>query len=388
MHTNTSSSHLATVGAITSILGIAITPITQQMVSYPVRTVAARDGATAPAQGGTYAETWSTYDTITLERAIQSGCFALPDASVDPLPASCPTGRCTFPKYQSMAVCTKVADVSAALNVTRLPDNSTTDDWTMGSAMRPYVANGTAAWNASLVDGNGDFVIALATPMVHQFVLFAPLKLVGTNASLAFKEDKELAFTALANAFLIFPQTEIVNKTHPGFNTSRSYDRKFRALELLYHLCLNTYETSVTEGKSQTAVVSTSTMPFPAENGSALSPNWATSYAPCSRNPSELYKCGRPPNPLQPRYLSLGASQNFTMSLFAAMTYKRIMLNGLTGGYFTLGYPPVIVAGDGGVVDSVAAALYGMEFNITDPAVQMRRVQGWMDNVAMSLSNK
>lgn len=125
----------ACVGAMITILSIGINPIVQQLVSIQARTIDGGVGAGAGASLGR-AQSFVQYDTLPTDTedtsplflptpemigAMYEGMFfraGSSSASTLEMTPSCPTGNCTFPVFQSLAV------GSACENVTHLLKSS------------------------------------------------------------------------------------------------------------------------------------------------------------------------------------------------------------------------------------------------------------------------
>ena len=112
-------------GALITILGFGLDPFVQQTVSVPLQSL----NSTAPATIGR-AQSFLIFDRPNdlLSRvgsipqpdvmgAIYSGLFAGYGSADQTLTmnANCPTGNCTFPTYQSLAVCSTCQDINHAL---------------------------------------------------------------------------------------------------------------------------------------------------------------------------------------------------------------------------------------------------------------------------------
>ncbi|KAJ9602162.1 hypothetical protein H2200_013282 [Cladophialophora chaetospira] len=109
--------HLALLGAVVTVVAVAVGPFTQQAITYPLRTVDV-SRATIPrtqtyqniAPGGIQA---LKDIPLTMKAAAYNGLFAATSAQTrSTLPAQCSTGNCTFPPYSSLAICTKCANIT------------------------------------------------------------------------------------------------------------------------------------------------------------------------------------------------------------------------------------------------------------------------------------
>ena len=138
--------HIASIGALISLLGLITSPLTQQMIDYPLRTVADSNGTATVATAHSF--NW----TGTIDQELQPVLLGLiqPYASpVQPLAANCSSTNCTFPLYNSLAICSHVADVSHLLSISMI-NNSTSDQWSVPDLSTATATDGLTAWNASL----------------------------------------------------------------------------------------------------------------------------------------------------------------------------------------------------------------------------------------------
>lgn len=107
------------------------------------------------------------------------------------------------------------------------------------------------AWKATLAPA---IEFDLVVPVSFAFYVS------GMNTSLAFT-DPDDEFTAVSHIYAIWSNAG--NVSYPGYN--RSADPKpweFRAVEFLFHLCVNTYSVSYQDGKTTTSVLSSSNVPL------------------------------------------------------------------------------------------------------------------------------
>lgn len=112
------STQLVSIGALITILATAIDPFTQQIVSYPLRLVSTGEGAvTSRAQSydegrynlpvGSGVQDAPSIDT---KASFYQGIFA---SDLQPLRPSCVTENCTFPSFDSLALCSKCENVTS-----------------------------------------------------------------------------------------------------------------------------------------------------------------------------------------------------------------------------------------------------------------------------------
>jgi hypothetical protein len=136
--------HITSVGALISLLGLITSPLTQQMIDYPLRTVAEVNGSATVSIARVF--NWTgTIDTDLAQ--ILPGINNIYTNPIQPLTANCSSSNCTFPAYSSLAVCSQVKDLSSLLDVSVIPD-STSDQWSVPDLR--CATDGATAWNASL----------------------------------------------------------------------------------------------------------------------------------------------------------------------------------------------------------------------------------------------
>lgn len=266
-------SHFVSFAAILSTLSLFTSPITQQMITYSTRSTPGTTPGSPEARAElTYARNVHYTDTIPdwIRRSVLTTLGSRADSPVQPLEATCTTTKCTFPRYTTLSVCMKMADISSHLTVTKIPAGTAqVADWSMGEDWLPAVTEGVrtsfttsdissslAAWNASLPNG-----MSLVTPLSYAYITWP----FGgrMNDSIAFRDSPDDKFTALANFFHIYSAAG--NVSYPGYDSSSGTEEtpwKFYAYEILYHMCINTYETVYEAGVSTTTLINSTNIPF------------------------------------------------------------------------------------------------------------------------------
>ncbi|KAF2201659.1 hypothetical protein GQ43DRAFT_486696 [Delitschia confertaspora ATCC 74209] len=150
---------LVSLGAAITILALAFEPFFQQIVTYPIRTVADSHQTSSISVAMKYREENVRYVPSDGNAAVSSmgqvitGQFMLIGEPVREPPSQCSTGNCTFPEYSSLSVCHQCVDLSYTLeyvcaNYTRL---ELTGSSTSTSHPCGYKLNGT------LLVGTTDF---------------------------------------------------------------------------------------------------------------------------------------------------------------------------------------------------------------------------------------
>ncbi|KAH8889461.1 hypothetical protein GQ53DRAFT_869863 [Thozetella sp. PMI_491] len=326
--------HATTIGAFVTILSMAISPVTQQMIEYPLR------------------QTPESNVVQSLIRSILTSLYADADTSTEYVKPLCPSGNCTFDEYQSIALCTQVADISHLLTVSPIR-NSTSADWTFVGDSTPRTVlnqispNGSTAWNATLPNG-----ISLVTPASYAIARY----MSNTSDTLAFADHYNAQnFTAVTKLFIIYSNAG--NVTYPGYAGPDEANWDFHALEILFHVCVNTYSTTVSAGNASTELISSSYTPLQVPGNMPLP---TSSY----RNATETMYLADP----------LGPDSSGLAHGIGELLYWN---GGIGQPLFYIGAPAL----------SLLTAAYGSSFNITDPAEQKLRLSIVANNTAISVTN-
>ncbi|KAK4890576.1 hypothetical protein LTR27_010738 [Elasticomyces elasticus] len=233
----------ASIGSFLLILGIAIDPLSRQLISYvsdqvPSTGSNATVGITkawtdTSAQGvmvvlgsGFNDDTFSSISTG-MKGAIQIGLYSGNETIPDIAPA-CDGGNCTFEPYFSLAVCTSFADVSSHLvyrNMTPTDDPSIAEeDYRLYVSPNRYIQ--LAGFTAMNVTSAGSMITS-----THSSDL--PF---GFSESVAFKGVD----TPLADVFVF-----VMNGTENQHAT-------YTAIEFVLEWCVQNFTTTVTNGSAVT----------------------------------------------------------------------------------------------------------------------------------------
>lgn len=218
-----------------------ISPLTQQAIEYPTRLV----GSYGPASVGVTRH-WTPLnpsdDRMQVEAFITQALYSGLNTTPTPIEATCPTARCTFEPYESLAMCVKIADVSNYLETSMtMPDG------------RPRGMT-TGTLRNTDAEGKPTPMYYLMLPNNVTFDHNYPVAFISTpgNGSLAFRDD-EADGTALMHSYIIHTRSDNQRsevREAPGAFS----DPEFGAFEVMMHLCVNEYETVVNEGQSWTTV--------------------------------------------------------------------------------------------------------------------------------------
>lgn len=315
-----------------------------------------------------------------LDVAVQRGAYTSLQEPPMPLEPICTTANCTFPRYESLAVCVKTADVSAQLDVSTAPPNGHPE----------YVSEDPEADPEAVVYTMLPNNVTFDTPFAYAF------RSQPGNRSLAFEED-EAYKTGLVNFFLTYTTAgaragdRAANSTHPG-------QIEFRALEVLLYLCVNSYDTMVTEGQSHTKVTSSfSTVVIESDTDKPIIPKTQCLAPPSSGGGAGELHCHEDnidgnitlsSNPASEEAGSASESaadnKKFTSEIFSLRQVSGSMVFSLYGQYERIGVSPRFT--------NMASlwlwdALYGSDGNITDRNEQLSRADRYYAGMAMSITN-
>jgi hypothetical protein len=107
------SRSLASLGAVITVLAFAFDPFMQQVISYPIKnTVVATNSSEAVVKRAT-SLVLESFSDDELESIVYPGQWA---DNVD-FTATCPSGNCTWPEFQSVEICHQCDDATAAFSL-------------------------------------------------------------------------------------------------------------------------------------------------------------------------------------------------------------------------------------------------------------------------------
>lgn len=223
---------------------------------------------------------------------------------------SCETGNCVFPRFETLGICLKTANITSTVDVTFLPNGASQTDYGW-SIYTDYEGQGEwPAYNASL-------------PLPHSWVTITHpygSSAIPINESLAFGDDDGLMASSILDMAIIYYRSPNVSVPFTG---ALGEQPQVQALEFLFYSCIKELEVTVTAGNIVTNVVNSSYR--------QLNINMSTAFNfICSddgENVDDLVKCGFVPNLLGPRFYSFlgSASSNTTISAPAYTFYRPVL---------------------------------------------------------------
>ncbi|KAK0671937.1 hypothetical protein QBC41DRAFT_269487 [Cercophora samala] len=256
--------HFAAIGAVISVLGIVTTPVTQLLIQYPSRLV-----ATPPGPETSNATTWAVQHyrshvglagprSLDISSYVSAGLVHPSATLISEMAPICPSGTCNWTEFESLSLCSKIANITDRIHVEQVPF-STSQDWTTWDDtldIDPMRLNGTLAYNVSFPEeGNEHFVAPVS------FTLYSSR----LSRSIAFADDKNLAAAWAAGYKVVWSNAGNVTYTHGNSTTSSPWN--WQAFEMVYYACINRYSIHVDSGVAETASVPSHNVVEPVDGG-------------------------------------------------------------------------------------------------------------------------
>lgn len=229
-------------GALVTILALAMGPFLQQIISFPLRPDSSTGLASIRrAQIYDEGEYYTPFNTgvswgpgLQTKAAIYRGIFT---ADVPPVDPFCSTGNCTFPVFDSLAVCSKCQNVT---------------DQTTRSDRQGQGARGPDWWHNSTYSLPGDAEVEVHARYYDGRLQQGPSLVSATNVSATMPKDiLGISNPMLSVAILQFPGID-----RDGYSANYSKETPI-AHECALYFCVQTYNLTVVDGKTTTEVLST-----------------------------------------------------------------------------------------------------------------------------------
>lgn len=144
---------IASIGAIITILALAIDPFVQQVLTYPTRMVESLDAAPSLTRARSFAVDPTSDEWV---NAIARGMFS-PAEQFDRQPG-CPTGNCHWPAFRSVGWCKKCTDVTAQAQLQNCSIGALTDG---------HIDNSTKPCTVSINGGDKLALVKLLPPFSY-----------------------------------------------------------------------------------------------------------------------------------------------------------------------------------------------------------------------------
>ncbi|KAK1723861.1 uncharacterized protein BDZ83DRAFT_579897 [Colletotrichum acutatum] len=264
--------HFVVLGALLTAISGLTSPITQLSIKYSLKETPVAKEATE-SQATTRVVRDLMYPRDKLESAIRFGGYQtfvldyenfqkpLPYADVDTNATFCSTGNCTFDQYRSLGICVKMANITSFLKVEKFEDGTMTETPVLADRILPN----SSVWKLSLLGG---------FEFDHQSKAALFTDILDGNHTFAFQHSPALLRARLASFFLIYttPILTEVDKTwwrsrdkSPNLTWKEAWTHvhsfEHEAVEVLFHLCVQSYTTTVQLGREQTLIQDTFTEP-------------------------------------------------------------------------------------------------------------------------------
>lgn len=220
---------LVAIGALIMILAVVMDPFTQQIVSYPSEQVEVGSASVGRAQGYD-----SNLDVISLvsgllvgpefgmNSAVYNGIFT--PAGVTNLGPACPSGNCTFPLFDSLALCSNCLDITKEVVNNDMPKDP---ESLQGGYTISYTLPGDAVVELGVFFSGGDIVMG---PSMVSTTALPP----GLSKKQFGLQDPLLTF-----AVLQFPTVDM-NISQGNYYSSFPVTH-----ECVLYFCVNTYNVTV-----------------------------------------------------------------------------------------------------------------------------------------------
>jgi hypothetical protein len=268
---------LIVLGGLVAVLALALDPFSQIIVSYPSRSVVKKTASVGRAQAYDSGLPWQckhlllsyqplmpwsglTFDVVesglllgpefNLKAAIYDGIFK-PGVVVDYVPL-CDTGNCTFPHFDSLAVCSKCLDITQNVTHDNPPYDLTKLDGTMNVS---YSLPGGAQVGFSVLYQE------------QQLAMGPGIVVTSKIPSTVTKQVLDLQDPLLSLAILQFP--DVKQRIQDG----NYYNTLPKTQQCALYFCVNTYKVKVENGNVTTTVESSWTSEYGTPTvGAAMEP--------------------------------------------------------------------------------------------------------------------
>ncbi|KAK4164068.1 hypothetical protein QBC43DRAFT_211720 [Cladorrhinum sp. PSN259] len=395
--------HMAVIGAVVSILGIVTTPVTQLLIQYPSHLVAVPSGpdtinATIPAvQHYRSRVGLAGPRSLDISSYVTAGLVHPSVSLIREVAPVCPSGTCTWAEFESLALCSKIANITDRIRVEQVP-YSTSRDWTTWDDTldnNPLRLNGTLAYNVSFPDEGDEYFVAPVSYTLYSSRL---------SRSIAFADDKALAAVWVGGYKVVWSNAG--NVTYSGGNSTSSDPWKWQAFEMVYYACVNKYSVRVDNGTAQTVAVPSHNVIAPVGGGPGVvainctTPTLVTGGA----QKTTCALAGRDPNQgLLTLKGSLpttqGVNVNFTADVRSLTLLGQAITQDSSGIWAWDGGGFKVLVGNV-ATPTLADAVYGYKSDMTgdapvgnqqlgawDTEVQRQRLQNAATNLAVSITN-
>ncbi|EXF80285.1 hypothetical protein CFIO01_08522 [Colletotrichum fioriniae PJ7] len=266
--------HFVVLGALLTAMSALTSPVTQLSITYSLKNVTVAREATE-SQATTLAVRDLMYPRDSFESAIRFAGYQttfldyenfekpLPYAAIDTNATFCSTGNCTFDRYHSLGICVEIANITPSLKVAKLENGRMTETQVLHKADRMFP--NSSVWKLSLPGG---------FEFDHQSRAALYTDILNGNHTFAFQHSPALLRARIASFFLMYtaPVLTESDKTWWGSRdqsqditwvevSDHVHGVEHEAVEVLFHLCVQSYTTTVQLGKERTIIEDAFTEP-------------------------------------------------------------------------------------------------------------------------------
>ncbi|KAK3346438.1 hypothetical protein B0T25DRAFT_612946 [Lasiosphaeria hispida] len=381
--------HIAVVGGVISIIGIATTPVTQLLIEYPSRLTVISPGpgsanATVFAVQGYRSRVGLTgSSSLDIANYISSGLMNSPNLRISDMTPACPSGTCSWEPFESLSLCAKIANITDHIRVRQVP-YSTRHVWTTWDDTLdhdPLRLNGTLAYNVSFPDGE-NFIAPVSYTMYSSAL----------DSSVAFADDHALAAARVAGYKLAW--SDAGRDTYGGQNTTTNDPWRWQAFELLYYACVNEYSIRVDNGTARTDIVS-SLSNVVAKPGTAAGVKLNCTAPLLVSGAGQSTTCSLDGADIDQGVMTLQGTKgdNFTADMRSLTLLSKYITQDSTGIWAWDGVEHELMAGNIGT-RTLANTVYGYmpddrkrQELIVDETLQLQRLRNMASNLAVSVTN-
>ena len=160
--------HVSSLGALVTVLALAINPFAQQVATYQLEQVASSQNSTLPVRFAYPNDLISTF-----KAAAYNGLFGSGHNTLTPY---CPSGNCTWTPYQTLAVCSQCVNVTGLVEYRQ--SNDQVQRCELDDSESPCLwslPNGLALNDSAALNSSGTLPPIMLDKVGHSFVNFSML---------------------------------------------------------------------------------------------------------------------------------------------------------------------------------------------------------------------
>lgn len=383
--------HFAALGAVLMAFSFLTSPITQLAISYPMREVPATTGEAKALAIRTIDAPKDRLDlaarkAITLSTVVDGSHFRHP---IEPLGTTCTTGNCTFDTYQSLGICMRTANITSHLQIQGYSNVEVGDIPLLGDRNGTSIIPEEPVWNASLGSGYD---------MLHQAPLSLVTDMLNGDLSFGFADDKNLMQSRIASFILIYAAPVITDAAAKNLSTSPELAEELTAIssfhheavEILYHVCGQTWDSEVYMGTEKNRVISEVAEPVGLGDDAFLDMNCQSviydSRLSCATNPNRWDEVIHLKEPAGSDS-TLGFSANYRSMEMMASALKNGLAGYARAQYHPKYYPNADVYNYGDLVQTLFQEVIYSFGSIRDETHRNTTITNFYLNIATSMSS-